>query len=678
MMQLLPALNQGGVERGTLDVARALVESGHESIVVSAGGRLVDDLEGQGSEHHRLDIGRKSVLTVFKARALAKLITAHRPDIVHVRSRLPAWILKFALKQIPLGQRPRVVSTLHGMNSVSRYSKIMLEANQIIAVSNTCLEYWRNHYPDVDLSNAQVIYRGIDDGEFRPGDRTLRSEFGITDEQILVLFPGRITQWKGHRDLIQIAKQAPNNYVFWIVGEGKPGSRFESEIREAARDLPIQFLGHRADMAACYRAADVTLSLTTTTMESFGRAPVESLACGTPVIAYNHGAVGETLELAQPDGLVPVGDVHAVLRKLSDLPTRIEPCGYFSLSSMLERTITAYSGLLRPRVLNVMLSTEDGGLQRVSDSYAKAFEELGFLCKYVINRHGDVARRASSLPRVATIEARGRFADSGPLKRIIREQRPDMVFTHGRRAADLVRKSGFPRQRIIPLIHSAKVDFAKSLGDPILVSEAQADKFAGDTRTIIHNPIAPPERPPEGLLPSNPKRIGFVGRMHTIKRPEAFIRFILRMRSAGSPVEGHLFGNGPLYKALRNQYDQPFFVWHGWVGDRSKIYSNLDLTMVTSHSETFSLACAESLAYGVPAFSVPCGGPDTWLGEQLGGSVLSTVDPDPAEVIQRWRELSGLQRSLVSEAAIERFGPDVFRSRVKSLVKENLEKLAKD
>ena len=360
-MQLLPALNQGGVERGTLDIARALVEAGHDSIVVSAGGRLVEQLEAEGSAHLALDIGRKSFATFFKASALARLILQHRPDIVHVRSRLPAWVLRLALKRIPVFERPKVVSTLHGLNSVSKYSEVMTVADRIIAVSETCLNYWRSNYPNWDSANAVVIPRGIDVGQFNPLDPDIRAavrlELGLEENSIGLLLPGRITRIKGHLALVEVLAQCVERGLpvkAFIVGEGKPGSGYIDEIKQRASELGVEqhlvWLGHRSDMQQIYAAVDVTLNLTSTGMESFGRTPVESIACGTPVVAWDWGAVGETMRNLCPEGLVKVGDIDSTVNKsmaakhFSLQP--VELSGY-TLSEMIKATLATYQELLR-------------------------------------------------------------------------------------------------------------------------------------------------------------------------------------------------------------------------------------------------------------------------------------------------------------------------------------------
>ncbi|HEX5664992.1 MAG TPA: glycosyltransferase, partial [Xanthomonadaceae bacterium] len=135
VVQLLPALETGGVERSALEIAAALVGAGHRAVVVSAGGRLVPQLHELGAEHVELDIGRKSLLTLRRVPMLRRLLRDSAADVVHARSRLPAWIGWRALQGIPSGHRPHFVTTVHGLNSPSRYSAIMTRGERVICVS---------------------------------------------------------------------------------------------------------------------------------------------------------------------------------------------------------------------------------------------------------------------------------------------------------------------------------------------------------------------------------------------------------------------------------------------------------------------------------------------------------------------------------------------------------------
>jgi len=169
VVQLIPRLHAGGAERSTLEIARALVQAGHRSVVISAGGRMVEQLEAEGSQHITLDVARKSLLTLGRLGQLRRLLRDIRPDIVHARSRLPAWLGWWAMKSLtPL---PHFVTTVHGLNSPGRYSSILLRGEKVIAVSQTLRDYVLSHYRWLESSRVRVIPRGIDAAAFPYGHR---------------------------------------------------------------------------------------------------------------------------------------------------------------------------------------------------------------------------------------------------------------------------------------------------------------------------------------------------------------------------------------------------------------------------------------------------------------------------------------------------------------------------
>src|SRR5690606_8462608 len=168
VVQLLPALESGGVERSTLEIAAALVASGHRAIVVSAGGRLVPALPAAGAEHIALAIGRKAPAVLRHVPALCRLCLEVGADIVHARSRLPAWLGRMALASLPAARRPRWVTTVHGLNSPGRYSAVMASGERVVCVSRTVRDYVLRHYPDTDPAHLRVIERGIDPAQFPP------------------------------------------------------------------------------------------------------------------------------------------------------------------------------------------------------------------------------------------------------------------------------------------------------------------------------------------------------------------------------------------------------------------------------------------------------------------------------------------------------------------------------
>jgi hypothetical protein len=155
VLQVLPALVAGGAERSTLEVAAALVAAGHRSVVLSAGGVLVERLQAQGSEHIQLPIGAKSLRSLGQLFAIRRVLTSLRPDLIHVRSRLPAWLIRLALLGWPRDRRPALVSTVHGLNSVSRYSAVLTRADRVICVSQTSADYVRQHYPNLRPTSSE-------------------------------------------------------------------------------------------------------------------------------------------------------------------------------------------------------------------------------------------------------------------------------------------------------------------------------------------------------------------------------------------------------------------------------------------------------------------------------------------------------------------------------------------
>jgi glycosyltransferase involved in cell wall biosynthesis len=357
VVQVLPALELGGVERGTLDIAKALVDEGHQSVVISAGGRLVKQLENEGSRHVTWDLGKKSLLTFLKLWAVRKWLRDEKPDIVHVRSRMPAWVVWLAWKGMPEKDRPRFITTLHGMHSVNWYSAIMSKGERVICVSETCKRYLFDNYKVDDPTKVTVIHRGIDEEYFvrgfQPSDdwkKQFYSDYPECIDKKLICFPGRITRWKGHLELVKVVHLLSlirDDFVVLVVGSAGRGnflSELQHEIDEYNLGHFFIFLGTRSDMREIYAVSNVTLSLTSTTAESFGRAVVESIAIGTPVVAYAHGAVEETMSELLPELLVDVGNLREITAKTaSTLDQRPEiPENKFTLAKMKKKTLELY------------------------------------------------------------------------------------------------------------------------------------------------------------------------------------------------------------------------------------------------------------------------------------------------------------------------------------------------
>ncbi len=363
VVQVLPALESGGVERGTLEVAKALVEGGHRSIVISAGGRLVEQLQFDGSEHIRIDVGRKSLLTARHIRPLRRLLQREQVDILHLRSRMPAWIAYLAWKGMPAGNRPHLVTTVHGLYSVSRYSEIMTRGEKVIAVSDTVRDFLLEHYPRLNPERIVVIPRGIDPDRYPYGYQPPQGWLGpwyteypqLQSAQVLTL-PGRLTRLKGHRDFIDLIAALHRNgkrvYGLIVGGEDPRRKRYAGEIRQhiQASGLGdyIIMTGARQDLKAIYAVSDVVLSLSGKP-ESFGRTVLEALSLGRPVVAYDHGGVGEIMQTLYPDGRVAPGQLVELTQKVSGIlegqAAPVHEGHSYTLAGMLDATLGLYRSL---------------------------------------------------------------------------------------------------------------------------------------------------------------------------------------------------------------------------------------------------------------------------------------------------------------------------------------------
>lgn len=364
VLQTLPALHSGGVERGTLEVARALVAAGHRSIVVSNGGRLVEQLLREGSEHITLPIHRKSLASLFQIRPFRRLLQELKPDIVHARSRVPAWIAWLALRHMNPASRPRFVTTVHGLNSVSAYSAIMTKGEVVIAVSETVRDYILTHYPACDPARIKLIYRGVDPAEFpfqyQPSPTWLaqwQQDYPqLAGKQVLAL-PGRITRLKGHETFLALvsALRAQGLPVHGLIVGGVEAKKraYLAELKARVADMgladDITFTGLRSDIREVFSQCQLVLSLSTQP-ETFGRTVLEALSLGTPVVAWDQGGVGEILRACHPEGAVTTNDnaalEQAVIHTLHAGP-RNKPVEHFRLADMCAETLSVYTGMSR-------------------------------------------------------------------------------------------------------------------------------------------------------------------------------------------------------------------------------------------------------------------------------------------------------------------------------------------
>jgi len=357
VVQLIPALQSGGAERSALEIARALVQAGHRSVVISAGGRLVEQLVAEGSEHVTLDIGRKSPGTLLKVGALRRQLRELNPDIVHARSRLPAWLGWWALKG--LKTRPHFVTTVHGLNTPGRYSAILLRGERVVVVSQTLRDFVLGHYRWLEPGRVRVIPRGIDPEAFpyghRPDEawkRAFFAEYPALAGAPLLTLPGRGTRLKGHHDAIELLADLKRRGIdarLLLLGVIEPGREAYVEelrklIRERGVETQVALTPPRHDVRDVYAVSSLILQLSNKP-ESFGRTVIEALSLCRPVLGYAHGGVGELLAELYPAGRVPPGDRERLVERAAEL-LRVAPpipmLQSYRLADMQQATLALY------------------------------------------------------------------------------------------------------------------------------------------------------------------------------------------------------------------------------------------------------------------------------------------------------------------------------------------------
>ena len=362
VLQVLPALESGGVERGTLEVAHALVQRGHRALVMSAGGRLVASLVAAGAEHFAWPVGVKSFKTLLLVDKLRRFFIEQKVDIVHARSRVPAWIVYLAWRGMAPTTRPRFVTTVHGLYGVNRYSRIMTRGERVIAVSNTVRDYVLREYPQTPPERIQVIHRGVDGAAYPHGwqpdpawQDAFFAQFPQAAGKRLVTLPGRITRLKGHEDFIELVarlkRQGLPVHGLIVGGASSSKQRYLAQLRERVRslglDADISFTGQRDDLKSILAISDLVLSLSTQP-ESFGRTTLEALRLGVPTAGYDHGGVGEILRTIYPAGLLPRDRLDDACDRIAQLLQQPEPVpagDFFPLRTMLEQTVSLYEEL---------------------------------------------------------------------------------------------------------------------------------------------------------------------------------------------------------------------------------------------------------------------------------------------------------------------------------------------
>ena len=322
VLQILPSLVSGGVERGTLEIAEAIVAAGMRAVVASAGGPLVPALESLGARHVTLPLATKSPLGIWRnAAALADLVRAEGIAILHARSRAPAWSALLAARRTGA----RFVTTYHGtynegLPGKRLYNSVMARGDRVIAISRFIADHVRSRH-GVGDDRLRIIPRGVDERIFDPARvaperiAALRAAWGVPEGRPVVMLPGRVTRWKGQGVLVEAMARLPGDALALLVGDAgaKPAFRDELLARIAALGLNdrVRLVGHAQDVPAALLLADVVVHASTDA-EAFGRTVIEAQAMARCVVASDLGGPTETVEHGVTGWRVPPGDAQAL------------------------------------------------------------------------------------------------------------------------------------------------------------------------------------------------------------------------------------------------------------------------------------------------------------------------------------------------------------------------------
>jgi glycosyltransferase involved in cell wall biosynthesis len=370
VLQVLPALETGGAERGAVDIAAAVATAGGRSLVASSGGRMVRDAERNGVIHITMPLDSKGFFAIRRnARALARLIREEGVEIVHARSRAPAWAARRACQRTGA----HFLTTFHGTYNKAfppkkYYNSVMARGERVIAISRFILDHITQNY-HIDTDRLRLVYRGVDldifDPQKVPAVRVIQlaEKWRLPDGVPVIMLPGRLTRWKGQMLLIEaLARLGRDRIRCLFVGEdqGRSGYRRELENLVKRRDLQsvVHLVGPCRDMPAAYMLADVVVSASTDP-EAFGRVMAEAQAMGKPVVAPDHGASGEILLPGETGWLFrpkDAGDLAEKLDRVLSLGTADREAlgakaianvrAKFSKADMCARTLKIYQEVL--------------------------------------------------------------------------------------------------------------------------------------------------------------------------------------------------------------------------------------------------------------------------------------------------------------------------------------------
>lgn len=371
VLQVLPALVTGGVERGTVEIAQALVEAGYTAMVASSGGPMVRELIRCGATHVEMPLASKNPLVMRRnASRLEALIREQGVDIVHARSRAPAWSALRAATRAGA----HFMTTFHGTYNLGGfglkhfYNSVMTKGERIIAISEFIAEHMRRIY-GVAPERIRVVPRGVDIAKFDPARVSqeriiqLAQRWRLPDGFPVIMLPGRLTRWKGQEVLIRALSELGRHDVrCLLVGSDQGRTGYRQELTDLIKRLDLTDVVHIVDecndMPAAYMLTDVVVSASTDP-EAFGRVVAEAQAMGRPVIASDHGGPRETILPGRTGWLTTPGDAASLATAIDRfLALSAEERGHmaelgqkfvranFTKEAMCARTLAVYEEVL--------------------------------------------------------------------------------------------------------------------------------------------------------------------------------------------------------------------------------------------------------------------------------------------------------------------------------------------
>lgn len=381
VMQIIPELGTGGAEQGCIDVAIALKNAGSRAIIVSNGGHRVHELKRHDIEHIDLPVHSKNPLVIYKNITLIRnLIEKYNVDIVHVRSRAPAWSAYYAVKKT----KAKFLTTCHAPYNLggkwkNKYNSIMAKGDRVIAISNHVANYLVNNY-DINPNIIRLIHRGVNLEKHNPAVIKppqlikITKEWRIPDHAQVIMLPARLTRWKGHHVLIDAMEKLDRKDVFCVLigpdqGRTEYREELEQSIDEKQLGKQIRIVDRCDDMPAAYMCSTIVVSASIEP-EGFGRIPIEAQAMGRPIIATDHGGAQETVLHNQTGWLIPPNDSAILAQTLAyaldlDEEKKIQMAHHamhhiannFSKEKMMDETLNVYAELLQEKY-NVYPTTQ--------------------------------------------------------------------------------------------------------------------------------------------------------------------------------------------------------------------------------------------------------------------------------------------------------------------------------